>query len=285
MMTHRTPLPPSLAGAADQIVADLTRPESLPAAVAGMDAVVFLAGTLFRPRPERFLPETNVEYVRRLAEAARAAHVERFVLVSFPHVEGNTTPENPARGRMDGQPDSVHARTRLEAERVLLDIAGHGGPRPVILRSGTIYGRGLILIEAARALFRWGLMAVWRRPTWYHLISVTDFVLAVEQACRSPRASGVYLLGDERPMLLQDLLDTMAVRWAFRRPLRLPEWMFTAAASAVEGFAFAFRTPCPIHRDLMRIGMISHVCDTARMKADLLPELRYPTLDEGWVLM
>jgi nucleoside-diphosphate-sugar epimerase len=47
---------------------------------------------------------------------------------------------------MDGRPDSAHARTRLEAERVLLDISRHGGPRPVILRSGTIYGRGLILI-------------------------------------------------------------------------------------------------------------------------------------------
>jgi hypothetical protein len=113
-------------------------------------------------------------------------------------------------------------------------------------------------------------MAVWRRPTWYHLISITDFVLAVEQACRSPRSSGIYLLGDERPMLLQELLDTMAVRWGFAGHSCLPEWMFTAAAGAVEGFALASHAvPDPPH--LMRIGMVSHVCDTARMKPICCP--------------
>jgi hypothetical protein len=31
--------------------------------------------------------------------------------------------------------------------------------------------------------------------------------------------------------------------------------------------------------------MASHVCDTRRMKAELLPQLQYPTLEEGLVLL
>jgi nucleoside-diphosphate-sugar epimerase len=286
LMIHRRPLPAALASsAAERIEADLARAETLGPAVQGIHTIVYFAGILFRPQPERFLPETNVAFVRRLAAAARAAGVERFVLISFPHVEGNTTPEDPARGRMDGQPDSVHARTRLEAERTLLEIEASGGPRAVILRSGTVYGRGLILVEAAYALFRLGLMAVWRRPTWYHLISITDLLAAVERAVAAPGARGVYLLGDDRPWLLQDLLDTLADRWGFRRPRRLPEWMFFAAAATVEAFSRITGSPSPIHRDLMRIGMVSHVCDTGRMRAELLARLTHPTLDDGWGLM
>ncbi|MGB3562211.1 MAG: hypothetical protein WBC09_04045, partial [Thermoanaerobaculia bacterium] len=71
-------------------------------------------------------------------------------LISFLHVEGPTTVESPATGRLDREPLSVHARTRLAAERQLIEQTVGTTTTPVILRLGTVYGSGILMIEAAR---------------------------------------------------------------------------------------------------------------------------------------
>lgn len=43
----------------------------------------------------------------------------RFILISFPHEEGPTSPGKQATGSMGGKPESVHAQTRLAAEKLL----------------------------------------------------------------------------------------------------------------------------------------------------------------------
>ena len=76
--------------------ADLADPSTLPDACRNIDCIVHFAGVLFAPRPEKFLPQTNLGYVQNLIATAQAAHVSKFILISFPHVEGETTPEQPA---------------------------------------------------------------------------------------------------------------------------------------------------------------------------------------------
>jgi len=76
--------------------------------------------------------------VADLLEAALTAGVGRVILISFPHVEGPTTPQHPGNGRLDGVPISVHARTRLEEERLLLEKTRGTTTTPVILRSATV---------------------------------------------------------------------------------------------------------------------------------------------------
>jgi hypothetical protein len=49
----------------------------LPPAVVGVDAIVHFAGVLFKPRPERFLPETNTRWFSNLLTAALEAKVGR----------------------------------------------------------------------------------------------------------------------------------------------------------------------------------------------------------------
>ncbi|HEY2991158.1 MAG TPA: NAD(P)-dependent oxidoreductase, partial [Candidatus Binatia bacterium] len=61
-----------------------------------------------------FLPVTNTQWFSNLVDTALKANVGRIILISFPHVEGPTTPENPATGRLDRQPISAHATTRLD---------------------------------------------------------------------------------------------------------------------------------------------------------------------------
>src|SRR3989337_824369 len=82
--THRTPLPEDLASAprVEAVLADVARPETLAPACRDVDAIVHFAGVLFAPRPERFLPTTNLRYVENLVEAALQAAVLGFILTS-----------------------------------------------------------------------------------------------------------------------------------------------------------------------------------------------------------
>jgi nucleoside-diphosphate-sugar epimerase len=287
LMVHRSPLADDLRRQprVEVVKADLADPATLEGPCRDVDCIVHFAGVLFAPRPERFLPTTNHVYVRHLVEAARAAGVKRFILISFPHVEGPTTPERPASGRIDAVPVSVHAQTRLAAERAL--FTGYEGPgmEPIVLRVGTVYGRGVLMFDAARWLMSRRLLGVWRQPTWYHCLALPDFLRACEVAIRIPDLRGVFGLGDDRPLTLQSLLDRLASHWGVPRPWRAPEWAFFAAAGLVERLASVLGTSAPLTRDFIRIGMVPHVIDTRRMRARLLPELRYPTLDEGLVLL
>lgn len=287
LLIHRTPLPPDLAEAPGVSVytADLAAPGSLVAACRGTDCIVHFAGVLFAPRPERFLPTTNVAYVRNLVGAALAAGVRRFILISFPHVEGESSPAHPATGRLDGRPTSVHAQTRLAAERHLLEACHGAQMTPVVLRAGMIYGRGVLMIDAARWLAQRRLLAVWRRPTWIHLIALPDFLECVRATIERETAAGIYNLGDDRPLLLQEFLDTVTAHWRCRRPWRAPRWAFFTAAACCEAVAAVLRTASPLTRDFIRIGMASYTSDTSRMKRELLPRLAFPTLETGLPLL
>jgi nucleoside-diphosphate-sugar epimerase len=283
LMYHRRPLPRDLAGMPNvvPVQADLAKPETLAAAVRGVDTVVHFAGVLFAPRPERFLPETNVKWFSNLLSAAVDAGVGRVILASFPHVEGPTTQDRPATGRLDREPISVHARTRLEAERALLDRTRGTPTTPVVLRLGAVYGRGVLMVEAARWLARRRLLGVWREPTLYQLLSVPDYLTASEAAIVKPGIHGIYHVGDEEPATLQEFLDEACRVWGCPRPFRVPVWSVYAAAALCEAFAALFGTRAPLTRDFITIGRVSHWGDTARARAELLPELRYRSFKEG----
>jgi NAD dependent epimerase/dehydratase family enzyme len=156
---------------------------------------------------------------------------------------------------------------------------------PVALRAGMIYAWGVLMIDAARWLMRRRLLGVWGKPTWIHLLALPDFLAATAAAIDGPAISGIYNLGDDRPLTLQDFLDTLAAHWGYRRPWRAPAWAFYAAGALSEAVATALRTPSPLTRDFIRIGMASYVMDTARMKSELLPMLAYPTLRGGLTLL
>lgn len=261
--------------------ADLAVSQSLAAAVAGVDTVVHFAGVLFAPRPERFLPITNTQYFSNLLDACLAAGVGRLVLISFPHVEGPTDPEHPATGRLDGAPISVHARTRLAEERLLFARTTGTRTTPVSLRLGMVYGRDVLMIQAARWLARRYLLAVWRGPTWVHLIATADFLEATLAAATADGITGIYHAGDEKPTTLQEFLDEACRLWRVHPPWRLPTWTIYTAAAACELAATLAGTRSPLTRDFITIGRVSYCGDTRRFRSELLPRLAFPTFDTG----
>lgn len=282
-MVHRTPLAEDMRAVSNVRVvqADLARPETLAPAVEGVDTVVHFAGVLFAPRPEKFLPVTNTQWFGSLLDACIQARVGRVVLISFPHVEGPTTPDRPATGRLDGNPLSVHARTRCEEERLLFQRTQGTQTTPVSLRLGMVYGRGILMVDAAHWLACHRLLGVWKDPTWIHLISTPDYLAATTAAAVNDGVRGIYHAGDDCPITLQDFLDQACDVWGVPRPWRLPLWMIRTAAACCELFAAAFGTRSPLTRDFITIGRVSYCGDTGRFRKELLPSLTYATLRDG----
>ena len=283
LMVHRHPVSADLAhhGRVNVYQCDLAKPETLLEVCAVSDVVVHFAGVLFAPRPEKFLPVTNVLYTQHLVNAAIAGTVKRFILISFPHVEGPTSLDDPCTGRQDREPVSVHAKTRLAAEQYLMEKARGSGMRAISLRPGMIYGREVLMMSFANKLARKRLLGVWKKATPIHLISIDDFNACCQTAIESPNAQGIYPLGDDGPTTLQDVLDALWNHWNVRKPWRVPVWSVYLVAGMCETFAKIARTRTPFTVDFIQIGRVPYYCDTSRMKAELLPRLKYPSFKEG----
>jgi nucleoside-diphosphate-sugar epimerase len=283
LLIHKRDGPPDLRGQprAPVFRCDLADKQSLLSALEGADCVVHFAGVLFMAHPERFLPTTNTAYFQNLLEAAVEKKVRRVILISFPHVEGSTTPDYPATGKLHGHPDSAHARTRLEEEKLLFAASERHGFEAVSLRVGMVYGRGILMIEAALWLARRNLLGVWREPTWIHLISTDDFLAATAAATIRENIHGIFHLGDEGRQTLQEFLDVATEVWGVRKPWRMPPRLIYFAAWLCELHSALFKTKSPLTRDFITIGRCSYYGDTARMRTELLPTLKYPTFKEG----
>ena len=283
LLIHRRDISPELKNQPNVRVfrADLAEKESLLEALTGVDVVIHFAGVLFKARPEKFLPVTNTEYFKNLSEAAADAGVKRIILVSFPHVEGETSPEHPATGRLDGHPQSVHARTRLEEEKHLFSSCAPRGIEAVSLRVGMVYGRDILMIDTARWFSKHKILGIWKKPTSIHLISTVDFLHATRSALINDNIRGIYHLGDEGIVTLQEFLDEACAQWKTCKPWRMPSWMIFTAARLFEAWSAVFGTRSPLTVDFIRIGMASYYGDTTRMRQELLSELTYPTFREG----
>lgn len=261
--------------------ADLAQKETLYPAMEGVNTVVHFAGVLFKARPEKFLPITNTHYFNNLLDVAIEQGVQKVILISFPHVEGETTPHNKATGRLDGNPVSVHAITRLQEEKELFNKCSQANIQAVSLRVGMVYGKGILMIDAAEWFGKHYLLGIWKKPTYIHLISKDDFLKATTAAIDNENTNGIFHLGDEGIQTLQDFLDKVAVYKRYHKPWRMPIWMIMTAARVFELFSTLFGTKSPLTKDFIIIGQVSYYGDTTRMRKELLPELKYKTFEEG----
>ena len=261
--------------------ADLAQKETLYSALKGVNTIVHFAGVLFKAQPEKFLPITNTLYFSNLLDVAIEQKVQRIILISFPHVEGETTPQNPATGRLDGKPVSVHAITRLQEEKDLFHRCSEANIEAVSLRVGMVYGKGILMIDTAKWFSKHFLMGIWKKPTFIHLISKDDFLSATTAAIDKENASGIYHIGDEGVQTLQEFLDKIAEYKHYRKPWRMPNWLIMTAAQGFELFSALFGTRSPLTKDFVRIGQVSYYGDTTRMRKELLPKLKYKTFEDG----
>jgi len=283
LLIHRKDVNPELLNLSNTKVfkADLADKNTLHSALKNVDVVIHFAGILFKNNPEKFLPVTNTVYFQNLVDASIENKVSRIILISFPHVEGETTMDNPSTCKLNGKPESMHARTRLEEEKYLFAQQKIHKLEAVSLRVGMVYGKGILMIDVAKWFSKHKLLCIWKKPTWIHLISTFDFLNATSNAIIKENINGIYNLGDEGIQTLQEFFDDLSKYWRYKKPHRTSVGFIMFAARLFEFFSLVFNTQSPLTRDFIKIGMTSYYGDTTRMKQDLLSELKYKTYKEG----
>ncbi len=137
---------------------DVTRPESLDAALRGVAVVYHLAAVVGDWGPERRFQQVNVEGTRNLLVAAARAGVDRVVVVSSVVVYGSqlmTEVCDEERPREHGC--GPYSRSKTAQEQVALDFHRFGRVPVTVVRPGNVVGPGsLNWVDTPAALLKAG---------------------------------------------------------------------------------------------------------------------------------
>lgn len=212
-------------------------------ALSGVDSVIHLAGRAHILRdssadPIEAFRRVNVEGTRRLAHAAVAAGVRRFVFVSSIGVNGSSTAGRPFSSDETPAPRAAYAQSKMEAEAILSTIADAGRMELVIVRPPLVTGAGAPgnLGALDKALAR-GLplplgCATANRRDFVSVENLTDLLLL---CLDHPAAPGrVFLASDGRPISTRELLDQRARALGVRpRLLPVPRWLLRTTLAGI----------------------------------------------------
>jgi len=184
----------------DIVPGDLDNDRALEALVAGADEVYHCAATMGRT-DGGLSHRVNVEGTERVARAAAAAGVRRFVYVSSTSVyaasrrDDNTYPETFEPEHIESL--NHYSRTKYEGEQVVRRLAEREGLRFTIIRPTNIYGL------RSRPWFRQWEHLLRRLPVAFgevpiDVVYVKDVVMAMEWAAVSEAAENeVFNIGHE----------------------------------------------------------------------------------------
>ncbi len=211
MRTHRVP---GLRIAECVAAPDFSKPFDAAPLVDGMDHVVHLAGLAHATDAisETSYIAINAEAAARLASAAKAAGVQRFVLMSS--VRAQTGPSAPGIVTAEQVPRPVDAygRSKLAGERLVLESLGGSATQPVILRPVLVYGPGVkgnmgMMMRAARSPWPLPVKGFGARRS---LAGRTNLAAAVLHAITAPAmAPGPYLVADDEALTVAEILGAL----------------------------------------------------------------------------
>jgi len=222
----------------------------------GADAVVHLAALLHIVNPpaelQNLYRRVNVDGTRTVVDCAVAAGVGRVLFFSTIAVYG------PTGGRVvdettPPQPDTFYARTKLEAEGIVLQASNAAGePLGTVLRLAAVYGTRIKgnYDQLLRALHRGWFLPLGRGKNRRTLVYDRDVARAAVLALGRPEAAGrIYNVTDSRWYRLNEIIATLCEALG-RRPPRwsLPLSLARALAGFAEVTAGRFGVSLPLNR-------------------------------------
>ncbi len=263
-----------LAGFAHEIaLGDVTDAASLPAALAGVDAVVHAAG-LVKARNEGEFHAVNTQGTQNLllAVAEAAPDLKRFVYISSLAAHGPSPDGNPRLADAQPMPLTAYGRTKLAGEN--LTRASRIGPRSVIFRMPAIYGpRDPALLPFFLLAKRRIAPLLMGGRNRISIIYAEDAARAVVQALSAEAnvAGETYSPEDGEVYTWRDLLaavEEAVGHEALRIPA--PRWTFSLAALSSEAFGLLTRHAVSLTREKVReMAQASWVCSSADLQRDL----------------
>jgi len=207
-------------------------------ALTGVDCVVHLAARVHvmhpTPRDRVEFERINVLGTERLARAAAAMGVKRFVFLSSIKVHGDANVGRAFRADDMPRPQGDYARSKLEAERRLSAIEADSGMVVSIIRPPLVYGPGVRgnfyrLLSLAHSGVPMPLASIVNVRSMLSVWNLCDLIVALLRHERS--MSGVFLVADGEDISTAELIRRLAQ--IMHRPARL----FPMPAGALRALA------------------------------------------------
>ena len=201
-----------------RVVGDLATAadDALRAALADVAVIIHVAGRAHiapSSTAESTLERDNVVATTRLARAARAAGVPRFVHISTVKVNGESTrPGAPFRIDDVPAPSDGYARSKWRAEQALAAALAGGPTRATVLRLPMTYGPGAranfaALVRAVAAGWPLPLAGIRNRR---HLLGVGNLVGALAAVLATDHLVGTYFAADADSVSTPQLVEAIA---------------------------------------------------------------------------
>jgi nucleoside-diphosphate-sugar epimerase len=238
------------ANRAEIVFGDLTRPETLDAAVRGVETVYHIAAVYREENvPRSLFWDVNVTGTKNLLEASERAGVGRFVHCSTVGVQGDIA-DPPATEEAPVNPGDHYQESKLEGERLALRFCREKGFPVAVFRPVGIYGPGDTRFLKMFRMVKKRAPLIGSGNVLYHLTYIDDLVEGIRLVGKTPGIEGqVFTLAGPRYTTLNELFDiigrVLGVKPSNRR---LPVWPAWLAAAACEAACRPFRIPPPIYR-------------------------------------
>ena len=187
------------------IVGDIGPGTDWSGVLGGVDTVVHLAARVHvmrdeAPDPEAAFDRVNVAGTRRLAEAAAASGVRRFVVLSSVKVNGDSSGAGAFTEADAPAPQDPYGRSKLAAEQALARVASGRAMEVVILRPPLVYGpeakaNFAALLRLAASPWPLPFGAIANRRSLIHVGNLADAIARVVESGPGPGCR-TYLVSD-----------------------------------------------------------------------------------------
>jgi UDP-glucose 4-epimerase len=209
---------------------DLTEPVDWTPLLAGVDAVVHLAG-IAHVGPD--IPEERYDRVNRaateeLVAASRRANIKRFVFVSSIRAQSGPTADHVLTEADTPAPTDPYGRSKLAAERaVATSSLSYANLRPVLIYGPGVKGNmaGLLRLAARPVPLPFGAFKNRRS-----LLSIDNLNGAILHLLDRPDVSGTFVVADREPVTLVEIVTSLRAGLG-RKPglLNVPPALFKTA--------------------------------------------------------
>lgn len=228
---------------------DLGDEVRLRRAVEGVECVFHIAAVYREAKlSDSVYREVNVLGTRRLAEAALSEGIP-FLYCSTCGVHGEV--EGVADETAPSNPGDIYQQTKVEAEKIVLELHRERGLRAVILRPVGIYGPGdRRFLKLFRGVARMRFPMIGSGRTFYHLTHVEDVARGFLRAAETPAAFGeAFILAGARYTTVEELVRLIAEKAGVPPPrFHWPARPVYAAAAICEDLCRPFGIEPPLHR-------------------------------------
>jgi nucleoside-diphosphate-sugar epimerase len=246
---RRAPVYPWPLGISAAVSPDLAAPDAdWRALLRDVDAVVHCAARVHVMQdsvadPLAAFVAINADATAHLARQAAREGVRRFVFLSTIGIHGAETRQRPFSADDPPAPHSPYARSKLQAEQSLREIARETGLEVVVIRPPLVYGPGAPgnfarLLNAVRRGLPLPFAAVDNRRSLVGLQNLADCIVACLAHPQAPHRA--FLVSDDDDLSTPELLRRVAAALGTRaRLFPLPTVLLRLAARAVGRGALA----------------------------------------------